>query len=125
MITNISSTVKSHPTLPYDKIKKEILGDKYELSLVFIGKIRAKSLNIKYRNKNYTPNILSFTLDTKSGEIFITPELAKIESKKFDMTPNGYIGFLFIHGLLHLKGYSHGDTMKKAEKKYKTEFNLK
>jgi hypothetical protein len=48
----------------------------------------------------------------------------KYMATKFGMTPNEYVGFLFIHGLLHLKGYSHGDTMDKAEKKYSKRFKL-
>ena len=121
---SIAATVAKYPSLPYQKIKEEILGKRYNLSLVFIGKTRAVSLNNKYRNKTYTPNILSFPLDTTSGEIFITPELARTECKKFGMTPKGYIGFLFIHGLLHLKGHAHGDTMERAEKKYVSKFKL-
>jgi ssRNA-specific RNase YbeY (16S rRNA maturation enzyme) len=51
--------------------------------------------------------------------------VAKKEARKFDMTVNGYIGFLFIHALLHLKGLDHGDTMDKAEKKYCLKYGLR
>lgn len=103
-------------------IKNEILGKNYELSLVFVGDQRAKSLNLKYRNKGYNPNVLSFPLDESNGEIFINPNVALRESKKANMSYKKYIGFLFIHGCLHLKGLDHGDTMTKQEEKFLKKF---
>ncbi len=124
MIT-ISQSAKKYPKLPYEVMAESILGKNYSLSLIFVGKVRARSLNKKYRKATYVPNVLSFPLDKNTGEIYITPLVAKTESKKYDMTPTGYIGFLFIHGLLHLKGYPHGATMDRLEKKYCTYFKLK
>ena len=121
----ISQTTKSFPKHTYAEMKDAILGKKYSLSLIFVGEKRAQQLNKQYRDGDYIPNVLSFPLDKNNGEIYITPCIATKESKKFSMTPNGYIGFLFIHGLLHLKGYPHGATMEKAEKKYCAQFKLK
>lgn len=123
-ITISKTTKKAHPRLPYEEIKDKIMGKKYELSLVFIGATRAQSLNQQYRNKSYTPNVLSFPLDEAAGEIFICPVVAAKEAAKFDLSPRGYIGFLLIHGLLHLKGYAHGDTMDRLERRYVTMFKL-
>lgn len=122
----ISNTIKKYPKkLPYETIKKKIMGAKYGLSLVFIGKQKATSLNKSSRNKNYTPNVLSFPLSENYGEIYICPEVAKKEAKNFNLTANGHIAFLFIHGLLHLKGYNHGKEMDKMEKKYLKAFSIK
>jgi len=121
----ITSTVRAYPTLPYELIKNDILGKKYTLSLAFIGGTRAQALNATHRGKDYTPNVLSFPLDTGIGEVFITPTIAEKEASKFSMTPKGYVGFLFIHACLHLKGLDHGDTMDKAEKKYCSKYNLR
>jgi len=121
----ITATAKSYPKLPYEKIKNDILGKKYRLSVAFVGGTRAQALNQTYRNKSYTPNVLSFPLEVDSGEIFITPTIARKEAKKFDMTPHGYIGFLFVHGCLHLKGHDHGDHMDKLEQKYCKKYGLK
>jgi probable rRNA maturation factor len=115
---------RTRPLLPYEEIKNTILGKSYTLTLVFIGKDRARSLNKTHRNATYVPNVLSFPLDQKTGEIYITPTVAKHECKKFNLSPKGYIGYLFIHGLLHLKGYPHGDTMDRAEKKYVAQYKL-
>ena len=122
---SITSTIKTYPKITaYHKIKDAILGKQYDLSLVFVGPTRAASLNQKYRNKSYTPNILSFPLTRHSGEIIICPLVANRESKNFNLSPRGYIAFLFIHGCLHLKGHDHGDTMEKLEHKYCKAFNI-
>lgn len=105
-------------------MKKKILGAKYELSLVFVGKERAATLNKTYRHKTYPPNVLSFPLSVNSGEIFICPSVAKNEASKFDLSADGYVAYLFIHGLIHLKGHDHGDTMDTLERKYLKAFNI-
>lgn len=127
MSTNffLSSTVQSYPThLPYQEIKEKILGVRYELSLVFIGKTRAQSLNEAYRQKTYSPNVLSFPLEKSSGEIFICPQVAQREASKFDLSRDGYIAYLFIHGCLHLKGLDHGATMESRERALLKTFNI-
>jgi len=121
----LTSKARSYPKLPYHTIKDDILGKKYVLSLSFVGGTTAQKLNKQYRNKTYVPNVLSFPLDEAMGEIFITPTVAAKEAHKYHMTKNGYIGFLFIHALLHLKGLDHGDTMDTAEKKYCLKYNLR
>jgi probable rRNA maturation factor len=121
----ISHSAKKYPKLPYEDMKNAILGKSYSLSLIFIGATRAQGLNMEYRNATYVPNVLSFPLTKDTGEIYITPIVAKKEAPKYGMTANGYIGYLFIHGLLHLKGYPHGATMEKAEKKYTALYKLK
>ncbi|MCA9354399.1 MAG: rRNA maturation RNase YbeY, partial [Candidatus Kaiserbacteria bacterium] len=122
---SITSTVRSYPKrLPFREIKDMILGKKYELSLVFVGATRAKQLNESYRSKTYVPNVLSFPLSESAGEVYICPKVAAKEAKEFDLSVNGYMAFLFIHGCLHLKGYDHGDTMEKLERKYCKAFDI-
>lgn len=121
----ITSTIKHYPIhIPYEAIKQKILGARYELSLTFIGKSRAAALNQTHRQKTYVPNVLSFPLTETMGEIFICPSIAEKESSKFNLSPDGYVAFLFIHGCLHLKGLDHSDTMDKLEQKYLKLFNL-
>lgn len=120
---SISKTMKGRlPNLPFERIKNDVLGKDYELSLVFIGSAKSRTLNKKYRKKDKPTNILTFPLSKSEGEIFITPEVAKKDAKKFDMKENDFIAYLFIHGLLHLKGLKHGDKMDKEEEKLKKKY---
>ncbi len=119
-----STTRASLPSLPFKKITDDIMGASYALSLVFVGDTRSKKLNTLYRNKTYIPNVLSFPLSETEGEVYINPRQARREAKKFGMTHEGFIGYLFIHALLHLKGYAHGDTMEEVESRYTTRYHL-
>ena len=120
----INSTVSTYPKWPYEKMKTAVLGAKYDLSLSFIGTTRARTLNTTYRQKTYVPNVLSFPLAPDVGEIYICPEIAKREAKKFNLSVDGHIAYLFIHGLVHLKGHDHGDTMDKLEQKFLRQFKI-
>lgn len=115
---------RTAPDLPYREIAARVLGKNYELSLVFVGEAKARQLNKAYRNAEYIPNVLSFPLDDTHGEIYISPVRAVKEAPKWNMTSRSYIGFLFIHGLLHLKGHHHGATMENEEKRLLTLFSL-
>lgn len=121
----ISSTIKRYPDKhPYQQIKEKILGKRYQLSLVFVGKDKAAQLNQTYRQKSYSPNVLSFPLTKDTGEIVICPKVAKSEAAKFNLSTDGYVVFLFIHGLLHLKGHDHGDTMERLERSHLKTFRI-
>lgn len=119
-----SATTRSVPRLPFLRIKNDILGPSYILSLVLVGARRARALNEKTRGKTYIPNVLSFPLSAMHGEIYLTPALARAEAMGRGMTARGYAGFLFIHALLHLKGLRHGDTMEKLEQRYCHRYGL-
>jgi probable rRNA maturation factor len=120
----ISSTVSAYPTFPYETIKNTILGKRYMLSLSFVGATRAQHFNMQYRKKDYVPNVLSFPLDEHTGEIIICPAVAKKQAKDFNLSVDGYIAYLFIHGCVHLKGHDHGDTMDKLERTYLRQFDI-
>ncbi len=107
----------SSPRVNFSSIKEHILGEAYELSLVLTGPTVSRRLNRTTRGKDYATNILSFPLDKNSGEIFLDLTTAKKEFKKFSMSYRKFLTFLFIHGLLHLKGMQHGRKMEQAENK--------
>jgi probable rRNA maturation factor len=121
-ITNL--TKGKLPRLPFLDLKNAILGKKYSLSLVIIGDALSKKLNNSYRGKNLPTNILSFPLSKNEGEIFLNLKRARIESVKFGEKYGNFVGFLFIHGLLHLNGMTHGSRMERQEQKLKREFGL-
>lgn len=121
----ITNTTKQKPlstTADFEKIKEAVIGKKHEVSLVFVGRARAISLNKQYRKKSYSPNVLSFPIDSASGEIFINLDQTKKEHADFDMPHKEYVRYLFIHGLLHLQGLDHGTKMDRAETKFTKKF---
>jgi len=112
---DIKNKTKLKPRVPFENIKKEILGTKYELSLVLIGDTLGKRLNFEHKKKNTPTNVLSFPIDKNEGEIFINVRRAERDAKKFGHSVSEHIAFLFIHGCLHLKGQKHGSKMEKNE----------
>lgn len=124
-ITLSNETKGRLPRLPFVDMKEQILGKKYELSISFVKPETSQRLNNEYRQKNYPTNILSFALSKISGELIIDPSCVKKDAPNFDMNFKNFLGFLIIHGMLHLKGYEHGSTMEKQEKRFCKIFNFK
>lgn len=108
-------TRKRQPSFPYQKVADLVLPD-WEVSLVFAGETRAQHLNKTLRNKTYVPNVLSYEIGKKSGEIVICLQVAKRQAPDYELSYQNFVGFLFIHGLLHLKGRRHGTTMESEER---------
>jgi probable rRNA maturation factor len=106
------------------QIKKAVLGSDYELSFSFTTPAEIKKLNQIYRNINKPTDILSFPLSKTSGEILICQSEAKKEMVKFGRTYENFLTFLYIHGLVHLKGYDHGPKMEKVEEKFRKQFKI-
>lgn len=116
---DISNKTKGKlPSLPFVVIKNKICGEDYDLSIVCVSKKESQKLNKKWRDKDYPTNILSFPLTEKSGEIILQLEKVREDAPNFDMDYPNFLKFLVIHGCLHLKGFEHGSTMEKEEKKY-------
>tara|TARA_B100000508_G_scaffold139986_1_gene139569 strand:+ start:5314 stop:5688 length:375 start_codon:yes stop_codon:yes gene_type:complete len=120
-----ASTIKQPPKLRLRPIAEAILGTGYDVTVVFVGKTRARTLNQTTRNKDYVPNVLSFPLTKQCGEVYLCPEVAAREAKNFDLSVNGYLTYLFIHGCLHLKGHDHGPKMDKLEAQYCAQFGVR
>ena len=112
------------PRLPFSKIKNTVLGREYELSLVFISPAKMRELNKSYRTKDAPTDILSFPLSKVSGEIFLCMSEVKKKAPLFGMTEREYLGYLFIHGLIHLEGFDHGRTMTRLERKFSKAFGF-
>lgn len=96
----------------WEEIKNKVLGKNFNLSVVFADSTLIRKLNRRYRKKNKTTTVLSFPLSKTSGEIFLNSSLVK----KADLD------YLFIHSVLHLKGYKHGKKMEKEEKRILEKF---
>ena len=103
-------------TLNFLKLKQPA-----ELAVLIVSAEEIRKLNKIWRKKNYTPDELSFGLNSRKssifakgninvinlGEIVISSE--KIRDKKYLIT-------ILIHSLLHLLGYDHEKSTVKAKK---------
>lgn len=105
------------PRVPFRRIAGEILGEKGQVTLIFATPKEAKRLNKQYRGKDYVPNVLTFPLSARAGEIILCPQAVRSSMKDFDLSYTHMTLFLFIHGLLHLKGVAHGATMERLEER--------
>ena len=123
---SISSTTRDRiPRLAFFDMKKAVLGNSYELSLVFIGDKRSQALNETYRGKSYIPNVLSFPLDKQHGEILLNLKQAKREHRARGESYEFFVALLVIHGMFHLKGMVHGSTMEKQEAQLLAKLNIR
>lgn len=125
MIDITNTTSVSHPkTIPYQDIKDTVLGTGYELSVVFCGQHLIRRLNRETRGKDYATDVLSFPLSEQSGELFVCRDICERRAREHERDIENYIAMLFVHGLVHLKGYDHGDTMDRLERRYRKQFSI-
>lgn len=117
-----NKTSENIPALPFRDIADFALNQGYELSLVFVDSKTSKKLNSTYRQKNNSTNILSFPLSKTEGEILIDIKVVKEEAGALKEKLPVYLAYIFIHGLVHLKGLDHGSKMEKEEKKIRNRF---
>ena len=108
-------TRRKAPGVAFSSIAANVLPG-WEISLAFVGRGRALVLNKSLRQKDYTPNVLSYVVGKKSGEIIICLEVAERQAPSHGLSYIDFVTFLFIHGLYHLKGKQHGATMERMER---------
>jgi len=108
--------------LPFNAIKNNVLGARYRLEAVFVTPLESQMLNKHYRKKNKPANVLSFPLSAHEGQLIICLAKARREAGSYGRTHTSFIGYLLIHGLLHLKGYRHGSTMESEENRLGAKF---
>lgn len=96
--------------------------DNTEVSITFTDNEEIKELNKTYRNIDKPTDVLSFPFDNSFnlpikvlGDIVISTEKALIQAEEYGNTLNREIGFLIIHGMLHLLGYDHETEEQEKE----------
>lgn len=123
-LTVTRATPGTLPRVPFARLHKEIMGSDYSLDITFIGTKQSEQMHIDWKNKDGAANILSFPLDEQTGEIYLSIAAARREYKNFNLSYEGYLTFLIIHGMLHLKGMTHGSTMEKSERFWMKHFRV-
>ena len=111
-------------SIPYKEIGEAILGPGYELSLVICGDTLATRMNTEHRRKTYSPNVLSFPLDKREGEIFLNVRKAEREARLYGIPLRERLAYLYVHGCFHLKGLDHSDAMEREEARIMRRFKL-
>lgn len=109
-----------------------------EVALTFVDDEQIHELNRDYRGIDRPTDVLSFamndTIDDELeivyaleegeemeevpevlGDIIISVSRAKLQSEEFGHSLEREIGFLFVHGFLHLLGYDHQDQAAEDE----------
>lgn len=82
-----------------------------ELSIIFVGRSRAKKLNIKYRDKSYIPQVLGFPMSQEMdeegkirlGDIVICTQKLKYEVKFQKSTLEKILYDWLVHGVENLE----------------------
>jgi probable rRNA maturation factor len=79
-----------------------------ELGVALVSDARMRTLNRKYRRKDYATDVLSFESDTL-GDLVIATGVARRQAREAGHSYQTELRVLALHGLLHLLGYDHED----------------
>jgi probable rRNA maturation factor len=101
---------------------KEGVEDGSEVSVTFVSNERIREINRDYRHKDQPTDVISFALEELGedeveivgtdmprilGDIIISVERAKEQAEEYNHSFSRELGFLALHGFLHLLGYDH------------------
>ncbi len=86
-------------------------------SIIFVSKERIHQINKEYRNVDRITDVISFALNDNDecnfgaedelGDIFICIDRAIEQANEYGHSVAREVGFLAVHGYLHLCGYDH------------------
>jgi probable rRNA maturation factor len=92
-----------------------------ELSIALVGNAEIRTLNAKFRKKDYPTDVLSFPAGDELptgvrllGDVVISVEKAREQAKQRGRALNEEMVTLLIHGVVHLLGYDHERSAKDA-----------
>ena len=104
------------------------LAENTEMSLTFVNNPEIKKLNAQYRNVDRATDVLSFAAEESGeetpiimdpemaaeipanlGDLFISIDKVGEQAKFLGHSIDRELGFLAVHGFLHLNGYDHED----------------
>ncbi|CAH0229868.1 rRNA maturation RNase YbeY [Peribacillus sp. NPDC101481] len=102
--------------------RKENIEKDTELSVTFVDNDRIREINKEYRNKDSATDVISFALEEMGedeveivgaemprmlGDIIISIERTKEQAEEYGHSFDRELGFLALHGFLHLLGFDH------------------
>lgn len=96
---------------------------KLELTVVFLNAAAAKKINHSFRKKNYATDVLSFPADEQNdsalGELILCPQVLQKQAGEHSLSFQEELGYMIIHGVLHLLGFDHEKTEYQAKKMFR------
>jgi probable rRNA maturation factor len=105
-----------------EKLLKKVfrtIKEKLSMEIVFVTLDQIHKMNVDYRQIDRPTDVLSFVNDDPSikslGDIFISLEKAKQQADDYGHSFEREVGFLAVHGYLHLKGYDHHTPEEEKE----------
>ncbi|KIX90188.1 rRNA maturation factor [Staphylococcus microti] len=108
---------------------QEGIDEAAELSVSFVDEEEIQTINRDYRDKDKVTDVISFAFEEEEdvfegfegaeiprvlGDIIICTDVAKAQAEQYNHSFERELGFLALHGFLHLLGYDH---MTEAEEK--------
>ena len=99
--------------------EQENIEEEAELSVTFVDKDEIQEINKNYRDKDKVTDVISFALEEDEpdiigldiprvlGDIIICTDVAKEQAESYNHSFERELGFLALHGFLHLLGYDH------------------
>lgn len=101
--------------------KEEQIEGNAELSVTFVDKEEIQDINRTYRDKDKVTDVISFALEEDEpdidyseldiprvlGDIIICTDVAQEQADTYGHSFERELGFLALHGFLHLLGYDH------------------
>ncbi|RDU35416.1 rRNA maturation RNase YbeY [Neobacillus piezotolerans] len=93
-----------------------------EVSVTFVGNDRIQEINLEYRQKDVPTDVLSFPMEEPGegeieisgrdlprvlGDIIISIPKTMQQAEEYGHSFMRELGFLAVHGFLHLLGYDH------------------
>jgi probable rRNA maturation factor len=108
------------------RVDKMLNGYDGQVDLVLVGDSTIHTLNFEYRDQDEPTDVISFAyLEVTEfevmegqvivGDIFISVDTAKRQSKEKKHSLNHEMEILFVHGLLHLFGFDHKNDKQEKE----------
>ncbi len=114
-------------------LRLEGVGPQGEVSIVLVDNSHIHELNLTYRGKDSTTDVLAFNLqdsctnsdeDTLLGDVVISLEKAAEQGSALGHSLKREVAFLAVHGILHLLDYDHDSDAAEQEMKEKQEMIL-
>ncbi|MDP1437527.1 rRNA maturation RNase YbeY [Priestia megaterium] len=108
----------------------ENLQEDAEVSVTFVDNGRIQEINHQYRHKNQPTDVISFALEEMGedemqiigdelprvlGDIVISIPKAHEQAEEYNHSFMRELGFLTVHGFLHLLGYDHETSEDEKE----------